>query len=127
MAMREQPTPEDLRELLERIEGLITELEDIRWFIRELLGEEVVEIPPEGLRNRLIVWEAIHRRGDVVEYNVFKEITRKVGYDPRGIGGFFAGNQPSIIRIGEDKIALARWALDYLERYREWLETMEIP
>ena len=119
--------PNDVRNLLQKVETIIADMDEVRRTLQSFLGEETMETPPEWLRKRLIVWAAVHKRGDVIEYEEFKMITKKVGYDPRGIGGFFTGDNPSIKWIGETKVGIDPWALDYIEKYREWLDTVDIP
>lgn len=52
------------------------------------------------------------------------KIGRMYGYDPRGLGGFFAGDEPSLRYIGKDKehVVLERWAEKYVEEYIDWIE-----
>jgi hypothetical protein len=123
--MQKQITQEDLKKILEQVEKMSLEFESLRSLIISLLGEQ--EIPPAWLMKRLKVWAAIHRRGDIVDYEVFRNITESAGYDPRGVGGFFVGNNPSLVWVGENRVALARWAVDEVEKYKDWLDTVTIP
>jgi tetrahydromethanopterin S-methyltransferase subunit G len=116
---------DDLRAILNAVEKAQSELENIRAKIAKLMGETTFLVPPEWERKRLKVWAKIHEKGDLVTYEEWQKIIREVGYDPRGTGGFFAGDNPSLIWVGEDKVALAKWAAQEVEKYRQWLESQE--
>ena len=71
---------------------------------------------------RLRVWKKIQDRGGVVTREELHEIVEEIGMDPRGLGGFFAGPDSSLVHVAQDKIALRQWAAEEVERYRRWLE-----
>ena len=125
--MTEHVHPDIIQNLLQKVETIITDMAEIRQTLQSYLGLETMEIPPEWFRRRLTVWAAVHERGDVIQYEEFKRITREVGYDPRGIGGFFTGDNSSMKWVGETKVGIDPWVLDYIEQYEEWLDTVDIP
>ena len=112
---------EDLHEVLQSIEKVQMQLEEIRGHIQNLLGETQFA-PPDWLRDRLRVWKRIADEGGVVTRAKLYEIADEVGYDRRGLGGFFAGPESSLVELGKDKIGIRRWAAEEVENYREWLE-----
>jgi len=121
MAKREL-SDDDLRDLLNSVESIQSELDDMKVKLSNILGEKTMLIPPEWERKRLKVWAKIHEKGDIVTYEEWQKIYTEVGYDPRGTGGFFAGDQSSLIWIGDNKVALSKWAVKEVEKYKEWLE-----
>lgn len=127
MSIEERFRDRDLRRLLQQTESAITSMEEMRRTIQTWLGEDVVDMPPDWRVRSLIVWAAVKRRGDVVEYEEFKRILQKIGYSPQAIGGFFAGDNSSMIHVGEDKVALRRWAAEEVEYYEDWLRTQDVP
>jgi hypothetical protein len=116
---------EDIKEILNALDKARNELDNIRAILAKLTGETVLLIPPEWERKRLKAWAKIHEKGDLVTYDEWQKIVNHVGYDPRGTGGFFAGDNPSLIWVGEDKVALTKWAAQEVEKYRQWLESQE--
>jgi len=112
---------EDIKELLSAIERAQNELENARAIISKLRGELML-VPPDWERKRLKVWAEVHKSGDVVTYDEWKRICTEAGYDPRGTGGFFAGENASMMWVGEEKVALAKWAAKEVEKYKKWLE-----
>ena len=116
---------EDLQEILRSIERVQTQIEEIRANIQTLLGEETEFAPPDWLRDRLKVWKKIVDIGGVVTRAQLYAIADEEEYDRRGLGGFFAGPQSSLVEIGSDKIGIRRWAVEEVEKYREWLESRE--
>ena len=121
MAKREL-SDDDIRGLLNSVESIQSELDNMKVMLSDIIGEKTTLIPPEWARKRLKVWAMIHEKGDIVTYEEWQKIYTKVGYDPRGTGGFFAGDQSSLIWVGDDKVALSKWAVKEVEKYKEWLE-----
>ena len=115
----------DLQEILRSIEKVETQIEEIRANIQALLGEETGFSPPDWLIDRLKVWKKIVDRDGVVTRAQLHAIVDEEGYDRRGLGGFFAGPQSSLVEVGSDKIGIRRWAVEEVEKYREWLESQE--
>lgn len=100
-------------------------IESTRAMLAKVLGENTPLIPPDSYKPRLKVWAKIHENSDIVSYEKWQEITASAGYDPRGTGGFFTGNEPSVMWVGEDKVALVKWAAQEVEKYSEWLKSQK--
>lgn len=115
-----------VKDLLNSLEKIRSELDNMKVKLSKIIGEKIILIPPEWERKRLKVWAKIHVNGDIVSNEKWKKIYTEVGYDPRGTGGFFAGDQPSLIRVGDDKVAIAKWAVKEVEKYQEWLENQKL-
>jgi hypothetical protein len=111
----------DARNLLDSIEKIRSELDNMKVKLSKIVGEEALLIPPDWERKRLKVWARIHEKGDIVTPSEWEKIYTSVGYDPRGTGGFFTGDS-SLVKIGEDKVALSKWAVEEVEKYEEWLK-----
>ncbi len=113
----------ELRNIRERLERIQEDLEEVRVRLARLTGEaESFEIPPEWMQPRLRVWHEIHQKGGIVPLEELHKIAGKIGYDLRGLGGFFGGNEPSLTRIAGGKVALTESAVKKVERYKDWLE-----
>lgn len=116
---------EDLQGILHSIEQVHMQIEKIKANIQGLVGEKAEFGPPDWLEDRLKVWKRILDNGGVVTRAQLYRITDEIGYDRRGVGGFFAGPDSSLVEIGSDKIGIRRWATEDVENYREWLEGQE--
>ena len=107
-----------IRQKVEELKQGILELERL---LESLSGR--VEPPEDWLIPRIFVWYEIYVRGGVVSREELHEIAGKYGYDPRGLGGFFAGDEPSLRYImGRSKVVLQDWAVEYVERFKNWIE-----
>lgn len=115
-------TDEDIRDIQNSIEGIQNALDNLKVNVSKIMGEDSMLLPPDWERKRLRVWAKIHEKGDVVTYENWQKIYIAVGYDPRGTGGFFAGNDSSLVWVGDDKVALSKWAVKEVEKYKEWLD-----
>jgi len=126
-AMTERLSGDDLRGLLRIVENALSDIVEVRRAILELLGNNTIKTPHEELRMRIKAWAAVHKRGDVIDFNEFRTILKQIGYSPQGIGGFFAGENSSMVHVGENKVAVRRWAVEYVDRYSDWLDTVDVP
>jgi hypothetical protein len=115
----------DVERILQKVERVQPQLLEIRSDLQSLLGEETEFAPPNWLKDRLKVWKAIVDRGGVVTRGELYEIADEQGYKRRGLGGFFAGPDSSLVEVGSDKIGIRKWALDEVEKYRRWLNSHE--
>lgn len=111
----------EIRGFLDSIEKIRSELDNIKVKLSKMLGEESLLIPPDWERKRLKIWAKIHEKGDIVTLPDWEKIYTSVGYDPRGTGGFFTGDS-SLMWVGDDKVALSKWAVQEVEKYKEWLK-----
>jgi len=111
---------EIIREKLHKMKILLAEMEET---LNTISGKDV-SAPPENLIPRIFVWYEIYLKDGIVDHKEFLEIGEKYGYDRRGLGGFFSWNNPSLKYVGikNEKIALSKWAADYVETYKEWIE-----
>jgi len=112
---------EAIRTDVERIALLA---ESVRHRLVKLSGEEEILEPPDREKQRLELWGRIYDAGGVVNRETLHTYTVEAGYDPRGLAGFFKG-KGSLIWVGkpgEGKVALATWASEEVEIYRDWLD-----
>jgi len=80
--------------------------------------------PPVWIVSRLRLWGKIYDADGVVEQATLHNFAKEVGYDLRGLAGFFKG-KGSLVWVGkpgEGKVALSTWASEEVERYRDWLD-----
>lgn len=89
--------------LLQQIKEKITKVE-------ELLGESV-----EDTEKWLKVLKDVEKKEGIVTKEEWITIGKKNGYDSRGLGGFFTGGKPLMVKIAGDKRAMTDTA-------REWLK-----
>lgn len=112
-------------ELLQKIEKEVDEAIKILTRVKALISGTRGEVtPPQWLIPRIFVWYEIYIRGGVVDRAELHKIGRIYGYDPRGLGGFFVGDEPSLRYIGKDrnKIVLERSAEELVKEYLSWIE-----
>ena len=111
-----------LLELRKKLEEVKLKIAEIEAMIDEQVGG--MEIPPDWMIPRIFVWYEIYKRGGIVKKEELHAIGKKYGYDPRGLGGFFAGNEPSLRYVGtrKDTIVLEEWAIKEDEKYIKWIE-----
>ena len=98
------------------------ELDSIRTEVSSLLGESVFA-PPEYLVRPLRLWRKIKEVGETVTLDQLHVIARNLGYDPRGLGGFFSGPDSSLVKLGNGIIGLREWASKEVDKYKEWLDS----
>ncbi len=103
---------ENLEQALQQVERIQTQLSELKAKIQSLLGKETEFTPPDWLQDRLRVWKKILDKGGVVTRDKLYEIVDDEGYDRRGLGGFFAGPDSSLVEVGNDKIGIRPWAAD---------------
>jgi len=115
-----QPKIQNLKEKINQMKQLLAELEAVTNALIE--GEPMK--PDDSMIPRIFVWYEIYARGGIVTKEKFHEIGKKYGYDPRGLGGFFSWDEPSIryVGINKDQAALEEWAAKDVEKYKEWIE-----
>lgn len=110
-----------LERILRRIEQVQRDLDSIRADVSSLLGESVFA-PPDHLVRPLKLWYKIKDVGETVTVDQLHVIARSLGYDPRGLGGFFSGPDSSLVKLGNDRIGLREWASKEVDKYKEWLD-----
>lgn len=113
---------ENLEKILRRIKRVQLDLDSIRTDLLTLLGESVFA-PPDYLVRPLKLWSKIKEVGETVTTDQLHVIARSLGYDPRGLGGFFSGPDSSLVKLGNQRIGLREWASKEVDKYKEWLET----
>jgi len=95
----------------------------IRSIDRSSLLGETVFAPPDHLVRPLKLWNKIKEVGETVTNDQLRVIARSLGYDTRGLGGFFSGPDASLVRLGNEKIGLREWASGEVDKYKEWLDS----
>ena len=111
-----------LRELRPRVEALRRILLELEELLNRYSGGP--RAPPSWEVPRIFVWYEVYVRGGIVSRDELHEIARRYGYDTRGLGGFFTGDEPSLEYVGvnKDRVVLREWAQREVELYREWIE-----
>jgi hypothetical protein len=110
-----------LEKILRHINRLQADLDSIRTEISSVLGESVFA-PPDHLVCPLKLWNKIKDVGETVTNDQLHVIATSLGYDTRGLGGFFSGPDASLVRLSNERIGLREWASNEVEKYKEWLD-----
>ena len=111
-----------LKKIKEMIGDIRESLLEVERLIDRELGSDIS--PQEWEIPRIFIWYEIYKRGGIVDKGEFHRIGKLYGYDPRGLGGFFAGDESSLVYVGvnKNKVVLEDWALKEVEKYKEWIE-----
>ncbi len=108
------------------VEKAVSVLETVRQRLAVMVGDtkpSLVE-PPKWEMERLELWGKIYDAGGIIDQTTLHKFAKDVGYDPRGLAGFFKG-KGSLVWVGksgEGKVAVSTWASEEVERYRDWLD-----
>ena len=111
-----------IERISDRIQKVQLELDAIRTDLLSVLGESVFA-PPAHLIRPLKLWKKIRDVGDTVTQDQLHVLAKNLGYDLRGLGGFFAGPNSSLVKLSNERIGLREWASKEVEKYKEWLES----
>lgn len=107
-----------VRTLLEKVRAIETELE-------QMVGSPGEELEWWDRRCRVLV--EVLNRGGIVTSTEWSDIGRELGYDRRGLGGFFTGGNPTMTPIAGGRHALTevgrRDAEEYLNEHSEFRRT----
>lgn len=114
-----------LERILRKLNRVQTDLDAIRTEVSSLLGETVFA-PPDHLVRPLRLWNKIKEVGETVTIDQLHVIARSLGYDTRGLGGFFSGPDASLVRLGNERIGLREWASREVDKYEEWLDSQKL-
>lgn len=104
----------ELIKTLEEIEGRI---KMARNELSKLIGEEIGPLIPKGEEQRANILHDIWNAGGVISQQELYKIARKHGMDNRGLGGFFVGKKPSLVKLANKKIALTEKAKENLVKW----------
>lgn len=109
-------------ELKRKLSRTLSKLRAVETEIQELIGSD----EDEGLEwwdRRCHVLVEVYNRGGVIPADDWYRIGADLGYDRRGLGGFFTGNEPTMVAIAGNRHALSpsgrREAEEYLEEHPE--------
>jgi hypothetical protein len=113
--------PKTEEEEKEKIKKALEALQKAQAVLEEIFAKENEELGWWDRRCSVLV--EVHKRGGIVTRSEWIEIGAKYGYDPRGLGGFFTGSEPSMTSIAGQRKALTdrgrRDAEDYLGEHPE--------
>ena len=116
----------DKEEVLKEIRDIIKEIQEALLKIDRLISKELDSdlSPPEWEVPRIFIWYEIYKKDGIVDRDEFHRIGRLYKYDPRGLGGFFVGKEPSLEYVGvnKNKVVLEDWAAEEVKKYKEWIE-----
>lgn len=111
--------PRSDRELLEEL------LDTVRSLARAQTAASVAPVESQWTRTNARKWELLNGlledHGGDVGAEAWAVLGRQCGYDPRGLGGFFAGNQPLMASDGERRI-LTEVGREFIELWRDVFE-----
>jgi len=87
--------------------------------LNSLIGEDSQAFELEDyMKLRVELWSRIFNLGSIVSKDKLHEIWVTVMHkDVRGLGGFFTGNNPSLMNVPPEKVALTQAAADTI---KEW-------
>lgn len=101
-------TKEEYDRLRDLIEGIKHDLGELETLVRVEASEEI------ELKYKVLL--GIHEEGGIVTKARFDEIGEELGYDKRGLQGFFAWGGRFVTRIAGDKVALTQAGINRLKR-----------
>ena len=111
--------------LQEEIESIKTDVERLRSQIERLRQRRAhasanAKMPRSESfpthRQRMRLWEKLHKAGGIVDRETFYGLAEKAGYDRNRVGGFFKG-KGSLVWIDDDKVGLSARAAREVEHY----------
>lgn len=115
----------DNADLRRKLRGTLTKLQAVESEIQELLGSDEEE-DTKWWDRRCGMLVKVYNRGCVVSSEEWYRIGQSFHYDRRGLGGFFTGNEPSMVQIAGGRHALTpvgrRDAEEYLREHPELRE-----
>ena len=71
----------------------------------------------DWMKDRVELWCRVYNKGGIVTNEILHEIWKKMGNDPRGIGGFFVGKGASLTYTPDDKVVLTKNASESIEAW----------
>jgi len=120
----EESNKREIENVIGKLKEVTRELQSEIARLERIIGTTEILTPPKDIARPLLLCWLIKKEGGVVSREKFHELGRKVGYDPRGLGGLFVANS-WLVGIADNKVALAQGTEKELEKYREWLEHQE--
>jgi len=110
-----------LEDAVRGVEKIEHELSNLRRLLALAQGVDEGELAEpmlqEHQKKRIELWCRIYNKGGHVDKTEMYRIARQVGYDRRGLGGFFTGRKPSLQMTPDDRIFLTKEATRDLERW----------
>lgn len=86
----------------------------------DVMNEQTFNILPEEdwMKTRIELWARVFNEGGVVSMERLYEIwTVEMKKDKRGLGGFYVGKRPSLMKLSGDKVALTKNADEFVQEY----------
>jgi hypothetical protein len=109
------PVDTTTRRLIEQVKKAVGELEEHLDRGGELEHETGVERWFRDTAGPLL--SEVLEAGGAVSIDQWRQIGRRRGYDPRGLGGFFSGKRPAMRAEGDLRV-LTRYGQDDVSRWR---------
>lgn len=116
--MKKSEVVKRLQELESSLESYLNELRELR---SRLEGKKVYPVPTGDELPRVLLLAKIDEAGGVDKETLY-QLWRELGKDTRGLGGFFKGRKPLLIRDSKGRILVSESGGELLQRYRKFLE-----
>ncbi|ADU97750.1 hypothetical protein Theam_1794 (plasmid) [Thermovibrio ammonificans HB-1] len=109
-----------MEEKLKKVEKLLEQaLAEIQRLRAELAGRKT---PPASELLKLKLIAELLKRGGEVSKEELHEIWKKMGKDPRGLGGFFKGKNPIMVETAKGTVSLTKEALRIAHEYKDYMK-----
>jgi len=113
--MREK-NEKKIKELIKKLEELEGGVRLVRAELSKLIGERTSVIREDEQQRANILLD-IWKAGSVITQRELYKIASKHGMDNRGLGGFFVGKKPSLVKLADGKVALTEKAKENLVKW----------
>lgn len=109
MVVVENQKVEEARDLLIKATKLLSDM-----ITSEDTTKEKLE---DWMKDRVELWCKAYNEGGIITKERLYQIWKKMGKDPRGLGGFFVGKGASLHYTPDGKIVLTKKASDSIEAW----------
>jgi len=106
-----------IMELIKKLEELEGGVRLVRAELSKLIGEKGTSLIREDEQQRANILFDIWKAGSVITQRELYKIASKHGMDNRGLGGFFVGKKPSLVKLADGKVALTEKAKENLVKW----------
>lgn len=119
-----------LRDEILRLKKIVEEIQTTILRLEKVIGESDIIEPPDGIKKALLLCYKIRKKyGVTISKDDLYKLAKEVGYDMRGLGGLFvkgkSGEEAWLVKLPDDRVAITQKAVDKIEKYKEWLKSIE--
>lgn len=116
--MKKSEAVKRIQELETTLESCLNELRDLRL---RLEGRKKYPVPTGDEIPRVLLLAKVDEAGGVDKETLYK-FWQELGKDTRGLGGFFKGKKPLLVKDSKGRILVSESGGELLQRYRKFLE-----